>query len=57
MTTSAEQMRAWNEPAILRYGFRPFFLLGSAWAALAMVLWLLMLADYDVLSTAFDPVL
>ena len=56
MTTSAEQMGAWNGPAILSYGFRAFFLLGSAWAAIVMVLWVLMLAGYDVLSTAFDPV-
>jgi uncharacterized protein involved in response to NO len=26
MTSSAEQMRAWRGPAILTYGFRPFFL-------------------------------
>lgn len=38
MTTSAAQMRAWTGPAILSYGFRPFFLLGAVWAALAMVL-------------------
>ena len=25
MTTSTEQMRAWTGPAILTYGFRPFF--------------------------------
>ena len=56
MTTSAEQMRSWSGPAILSYGFRPFFLLGSIWAALAMVLWVLMLTGHDVLFTAFDPV-
>lgn len=56
MTTSAAQMRAWTGPAILSYGFRPFFLLGSAWAALAMVLWVLMLTGHDFLPTAFDPV-
>ncbi|TIV11767.1 MAG: short-chain dehydrogenase, partial [Mesorhizobium sp.] len=27
-------------PAILSYGFRPFFLLGSLQAAIAMLLWL-----------------
>ena len=56
MTTSAEQMRAWTGPAILSYGFRPFFLLGAVWAALAMGLWVLMLTGHDVLATAFDPV-
>jgi len=56
MSTSAEQMRAWTGPAILSYGFRPFFLLGAVWAALAMVLWVLMLTGHDVLATGFDPV-
>ena len=32
MTTSAEQMRAFTGPAILSYGFRPFFLVGALWA-------------------------
>lgn len=56
MTTSAEKMRAWRGPAILSYGFRPFFLFGAIWAALAMVLWLLMLTGVYGLPTAFDPV-
>lgn len=56
MTTSAEKIRAWKGPAILSFGFRPFFLLAGIWAALAMALWVLMLTGRDVLSTAFDPV-
>lgn len=56
MTTSARQMRSWDGPAILSYGFRPFFLFGAIWAALAMALWVLMLAGYAVLPTAFDPI-
>lgn len=32
--------RSWNEIAFLSLGFRPFFLLGAVWAALAMVLWI-----------------
>lgn len=56
MTTSAEKMRAWQGPAILSFGFRPFFLFGAIWAALAMVLWLLMLTGVWSLPTAFDPV-
>lgn len=56
MTTSAERMRAWTGPAILSFGFRPFFLLGGIWAALAMVIWVGLLAGLDVLPTAFDPV-
>ncbi|MDZ4096851.1 MAG: NnrS family protein [Paracoccaceae bacterium] len=56
MTSSAEQMRAWRGAAILSFGFRPFFLLGAIWAALAMVLWVFMLSGQAVLSTAFEPV-
>ncbi len=56
MTTSAEQMRAWTGPAILSFGFRPFFLFGAVWAALAMMLWVVMLTGRDVLPTAFDPI-
>ena len=33
MTSSAEQVRAWQGPALLSYGFRPFFLGGAIWAA------------------------
>ena len=56
MTSSAEQMRAWTGPAILTYGFRPFFLGAAVWAALAMALWVPMLSGALVLPTAFDPV-
>ena len=56
MTTSAERMRAWKGPAILSYGFRPFFLFGAIWAALAMALWVVMLTGHAVLPTAFDPI-
>lgn len=54
--TTAERMRRWNGPAILSYGFRPFFLGAAAWAALAMALWLPMLTGMLVLPTAFDPI-
>lgn len=56
MTSTAEQMRAWSGPAILTYGFRPFFFGAAAWAALAMVLWVPMLSGHLMLPIAFDPV-
>jgi uncharacterized protein involved in response to NO len=56
MTSTAEQMRAWRGPAILTYGFRPFFFGAAVWAALAMALWVPMLSGYLNLPTAFDPV-
>ena len=56
MSTTAEQMRAWTGPAVLSFGFRPFFLLAGLWAALSMILWVAMLAGRLDLPTAFDPV-
>jgi uncharacterized protein involved in response to NO len=49
-------MRAWTGPAILTYGFRPFFFGAALWAALSMALWVPMLGGWIVLPTAFDPV-
>ena len=54
--SSAQQMRDWTGPAVLSFGFRPFFLLGALWAALAMVLWIAMLSGAVQVPTAFDPV-
>lgn len=54
--TSAEQMRSWTGPAIFSYGFRPFFLFATAWAVLAMLLWVLVLSGAIILPTRFDPV-
>lgn len=56
MTTTAEQMRAWRGPAILTFGFRPFFFGAGIWAALAMMLWVPMLTGHLTLPTSFDPV-
>ena len=55
-TTTMQRHRAWRGPAVLSFGFRPFFLLGALWAALAMALWVPMLAGKLTLPTAFDPV-
>lgn len=56
MTTSAAPTRAPTLPTILTAGFRPFFFGASAWAALAMALWVPMLSGHLDLPTAFDPV-
>ena len=56
MTTSAEQIRNFTGPAILSYGFRPFFLFGALWAAVAVALWLPMLSGRLALSSAFSPI-
>lgn len=56
MATSAEQIRNYRGPALLSYGFRPFFLFGALWAAMAVAIWLPMLAGSLTLPTAFDPI-
>ncbi len=56
MSTTAQQMRAWRGPAILTFGFRPFFLGAAVWAAIAMVLWLMMLTGLGDLPIRLDPV-
>jgi uncharacterized protein involved in response to NO len=56
MTTSAEQIRGYDGPAIFSYGFRPFFLFGAAWAAVAVAFWLPMLGGQFTLPTALAPV-
>lgn len=56
MTTFAQQRRAWRRPAILTYGFLPFFLGAGVWAALATVLWVPMLSGQMTLASAFGPV-
>jgi uncharacterized protein involved in response to NO len=38
---TAAGMRAWRGPALFSFGFRPFFLFGAIWAALAAPLWVL----------------
>src|SRR5690625_382232 len=53
--TTAEQIRAWRGPALLTFGFRPFFLGAGIFAALAMALWIPMLSGWVTLPTAFDP--
>ena len=55
MATTAEQLRQYSGPAILSYGFRPFFLGGAIWAAIAVALWLPMLAGQLTLPSAFGP--
>lgn len=55
MSTSGVQIRSFTGPALLSYGFRPFFLFGALWAALAVALWLPMLSGHLVLPSSFAP--
>jgi len=56
MASSAELIRSFRGPALLSYGFRPFFLFGATWGALAVALWPAVLTGSITLPTAFDPV-
>ena len=55
MTTATKQ-RPYRGPALLSYGFRPFFLGGAIWAGAAMALFFLILQGGPALPTAFDIV-
>lgn len=56
MASTSQQSRNWQGPAVFSFGFRPFFLFGALWAAMAMVLWILMLSGIYMLPTRLDPV-
>ncbi|WP_336490533.1 NnrS family protein [Methylobacterium nigriterrae] len=47
------RLRPYEGPPLLSYGFRPFFLLGSLYAGLAVVVWLPMFTGEFALPTAF----
>ncbi|TPM89931.1 MULTISPECIES: NnrS family protein [unclassified Mesorhizobium] len=50
------RLRAYAGPALLSYGFRPFFLLGSLYAALSVLLWLPIYAGELDAHGVFVPV-
>jgi len=49
------RLRGYSGPALLSYGFRPFFLFGSLYAGLSVLAWLPMFYGELQLSTAFAP--
>ena len=53
---SGPKSRDYRGAALLREGFRPFFLAAGLWAALAMPLWMAVWLGWLTLPTAFDPV-
>jgi uncharacterized protein involved in response to NO len=55
MMASIPRLRDYKGPALLSYGFRPFFLFGSLYAGLAILAWLPMFHGELELSTAFAP--
>jgi uncharacterized protein involved in response to NO len=49
------RLRDYSGPALLSYGFRPFFLFGSLYAGLSILAWLPIFYGELQLSTAFAP--
>jgi uncharacterized protein involved in response to NO len=49
------RLRAYSGPAILSYGFRPFFLLGAIYAGLGILIWLPLWFGQIAIPTTFSP--
>lgn len=54
--TTMQQVRGWQGPAILSYGFRPFFLAGALYAALLIALWVPWFLGFLTVPSAFNPI-
>lgn len=54
--TAIARLKAYRGPALLSYGFRPFFLFGALYAALAVLAWVPMFNGRLELWTAFGPI-
>ena len=55
-TSAGERPRNYGGPAILSYGFRPFFLFGSLYAGCAVAAWIWMIAEGTSLPGLFQGV-
>jgi uncharacterized protein involved in response to NO len=49
------RLKAYSGPALLSYGFRPFFFFGACYSALSIALWLPMFEGEIALKTLFAP--
>ncbi|MGH9582778.1 MAG: NnrS family protein [Bryobacteraceae bacterium] len=49
------RLKAYSGPALLSYGFRPFFLLGAFYAGLGVLIWLPLFFGDVRIPTAFSP--
>ncbi len=50
------RLKVYSGPVLLSYGFRPFFLFGAIYAALAILAWLPVFNGELTFSTAFGPI-
>jgi uncharacterized protein involved in response to NO len=55
MTPIPRIPRGYSGPTLFSYGFRPFFLAGSAWAAISILIWVPQYFGEMTLSTVFAP--
>src|SRR6478672_8360970 len=53
--TPVPRLRAYDGPVLLSYGFRPFFLVGSTYAGLAVLVWLPVFYGELSLHSVFAP--
>ena len=56
-TVGSADRRSNREPAILTYGFRPFFLAAAVWAVVAMAQWLWVLSGGPAQPSAFGSLI
>lgn len=54
--SAVPRLHAYRGPALLSYGFRPFFLFGAIYAGLAVLAWLPIFGGSLELWTAFTPI-
>ena len=52
--SATPRIKPYSGPALLSYGFRPFFLLGSLWAGLEVLVWLPVLYGDMTIPTLFS---
>lgn len=55
VTAALQRRRDYAGPALLAYGFRPFFLAAGIWAALAILFWIPVYAGQLTVDTVFSP--
>jgi len=53
--TPIPRLKAYSGPALLSYGFRPFFLAGATYAGLGILIWLPLFFGDIIIPTAFSP--
>lgn len=55
MSLVAENRASRSIPALLTFGFRPFFLAAGLWSAVALALWIVMFTTGGTLPSRLDP--